>query len=241
VVYQTGTYRCEFEFWAEGSWLGSDAKESRLYLKEFEIFINTFIPENNVPRPFAPSKVFGGDDRSFNKYGGARTNYRVKVLAPRASYSNHIISTYRLAGETSEYDAATSLDGSGRLTFAALNDWSWGGDKKLRWATADTSGLSCSTFRESPSVLRVHCWGNANNPLFDWGGLNDISYDLTVALSLPAQGSSTYEVTGQHDGFPNYEIYLGDQLVYPYEHGGQTPFSLGDGMEIPAYAWGVIW
>jgi hypothetical protein len=59
--------------------------------------------------------------------------------------------------------------------------------------------------------------------------VNDITDLITVTIDFRTM---TYKLTGAHDGFPNYEMYINRQRIHHYEHGAYTPAALGPGLEI---------
>jgi hypothetical protein len=212
-------------------------------LKAYEIQIDTFIPEDNVAHPFMSDRVYKGDDRpDWFKFGDSRTREWLKIIGPAATVYLIDEGPYPDTGPSSVYEASSSLDGYGRLTGEALSDWVPGSPLKIDWDQASASGLSCSSSKLSTSEMRVSCDGNAANPLVwswaQWGA--SITYHLEIHLTFSGDGNVYYEVTGDHDGFPNYGIWVGDQRIYDYYHGSQTPWSLGPPMEMPAYRSGVL-
>ena len=53
-----------------------------------------------------------------------------------------------------------------------------------------------------------------------------------LTLSVDVSPNVSYEVvSGAHDGFPNYEIYINEEQIHGYSHGAQTPSSLFHPME----------
>jgi hypothetical protein len=153
----------------------------------------------------------------------------ISVYQPKATGSLVEFGPSRATGLTAVYDMNTSLDPFGRLTWEALNDWTWGGDKKLQWDQATGSTMHCSTTRVSHIRMTLECHQNESNPLLDDYGYFGITYDFYIDFWFYEYGAIEYLVQGQHDGFPNYEIYVGNQRLYEHDavaH-GQTLLSLG--------------
>jgi hypothetical protein len=88
-----------------------------------------------------------------------------------------------------------------------------------RTATADVVTLD---------VLFHLDWGNPLRP--DGPGINA---DLTVTLQQTRGGPVQYRITGAHDGFPGYLLFLNDDEIYRFDPRaeGQTPLSLFPPME----------
>jgi len=62
-----------------------------------------------------------------------------------------------------------------------------------------------------------------NNPLVTLSP--DIDYDLELVIKYDALGG-TYTLSGSHDGFPCYEVFVGHQAIYTHDSGTQTITSL---------------
>ena len=71
--------------------------------------------------------------------------------------------------------------------------------------------------------LSVDIRYSGTNPLV-WVpfGLNAIDYHVTVLIDFGATGGPTAKVSGDHDAFPNYEIYINRERVHQWEHGENT-------------------
>ena len=119
------------------------------------------------------------------------------------------------------FDAATSLDTHSELTAAALADTLTGAPKMIATDTASQSQL----WLEPPTYitskkLAVRCRCEATNPLVS--GSPGISYSITITIDKTL---GTYSITGTHDGFPAYEIYINGKRVYQHD-----PLATGDGL-----------
>ena len=191
-----------------------------VYLTVLDVTINTFIPENNYPDPrvgWWPG-VTGtgeGDNRSWDRYGSSRTYHQVSIYQPYLVSDNLFESTQiAQAGFSAYYEMSTSLDGSGNLTDEARNDWTEGAPMKVAWGAPDGSSLNCDAHKTSHSVASLECHGNEATPLFWWAP--GITYDFFIDFTFNDDTSVDFLITGDHDGFPNCEIYVGDQLLAAY-------------------------
>ena len=71
----------------------------------------------------------------------------------------------------------------------------------------------------------------AGNPLFSVLGISlapPINADFTITFDVNSDGDIEYAVSGSHDGFPAYELYVDQQLVYSWDPvaEGTSPFAL---------------
>jgi hypothetical protein len=102
------------------------------------------------------------------------------------------------------------------------------GDCHLRHAVGQSDpGSSMSVESAAPTsgkTARIRLRGDAGNPLVR--NSPGIGWDLVVRIDA-TEDPATYEVEGSHDGFPAYELYIDDQLVYSH-HPGSPPFTFGD-------------
>ena len=55
-----------------------------------------------------------------------------------------------------------------------------------------------------------------------------INADIVVSFNLDSDGYIEYAVSGSHDGFPAYELYINQQLVNSWDPiaEGTSPFAL---------------
>jgi hypothetical protein len=83
--------------------------------------------------------------------------------------------------------------------------------------------------------IKVHCVGKASNPLASFLGIPApaIDYDFNLTIDYTNAIDLRYSLEGDHDGFPAYEVYIGNNRVYEHDPiaAGQTPVSLGPPME----------
>ncbi|MCS1407655.1 MAG: hypothetical protein M2R45_00815 [Verrucomicrobia subdivision 3 bacterium] len=215
------------------------------------VTINTFIPHNNVDHPendrnpFRTDRVFKGDNRmaggraTWNENGSYRTQQKFKVIADRDHNPHGLVADafdtngdgrgdsghLFYVGETKLFDSATSLDAAGNLTAAALADTTLGAPFMIARATSSNMSdreIEANYPGSSPKILEIVCKCEVSNPLVVGPRIN---YTITITIDRDA---NTYSITGDHDGFPAYAIYLNGTRVYQYDplRTGKAPKSL---------------
>lgn len=200
--------------------------------KPIEAVLRLFIPAPIVAPPNAPElvtmwnggpiPVYGGDNRGFQRNGGThRAEIRV-VLTPDTTAATPILSTPKMHfGETTEYDRVDAGPVPGKP------DWWW----ELKDEHGDPRR---ATVQPSPANIRVD-YRRVVNPDIWWIDFfvsaalaatdprirhTAMAIDARLRLQLrtnPTSGAVEYHIYGKHDGFPAYEMYLGDKLVYAYD------------------------
>lgn len=226
------------------------------------ITINTFIPHNNVDdpgnmNPFGNDHVFEGDNRmsgtparaTWNKDGSHRTQQRFNVIPFRNmgdadglednayandpdgvkndSWLNHVGATHR-------YHKSSSLDASGNLTAAARADTTLGdAHLKVAEATASSSGMSLSPTWLGDHKIKIRCVVSVGNPLAPSVGGNEIDYDCEITIDYSNASDLRYSLEGDHDGFPAYEVYIGNKRIFQHDPlaTGESLGSLFDPLE----------
>ena len=241
----TGTYTCEAEWYVNYHRVGGDAKQLGAFLTILDITINTFIPMDNVHDPFPWRDVtWEGDDREFARNGSSRASMTLSILQPKAVGGLIETGPFTSAGITAVYDIPTSLDAAGRLTWSARNDWIRGYPEKLDYEQSSGSSMSCTAVPLSNIQMTLECHMNEDNPLHRSWGWFGVTYDFYIDFWFYDDGRVEYLVQGQHDGFPNYEIYVGNQELYTHDlrHHGQGLWSLGRPAEFTGLFYpGMVW
>jgi hypothetical protein len=105
-------------------------------------------------------------------------------------------------------------------------------------AKAGTGGMTESASRSGSSVV-VSLRGVGTNPIQLGAPAIDYAYNITLT---PAGDLLKYSVSGSHDGFPWYGLFIGDALVerhHAYER-DQTPLSLFPPMEFGVSTSGTL-
>jgi len=184
--------------------------------------IDTFIPANWIMNPGNYFRVFGGDDRSFDYFGGSSRMVTVyDVFNPAVNDGDVLSGPFHQTGMTQEYDYPTSLDAMppyGRLTSQAINDWTWDDTLKTRWAMADTSGMSCTSPTrlghpsDQTSAHEFRCTAQASDPLI-WSPY--VRWDLTIRLTW-GLNKIHFEISGCHSYFPHFEAYLSGGVMFQH-------------------------
>jgi len=221
------------------------------------VTINTFIPMNNLDNPwnnapFTENTVFTGDNRhggspdraTWNEKGSHRTHIEFNVVAWQIADSDGLLDNayandpdgvknddyYVHIGTTYEFDKASSLDASGNLTAAARADTHLAdGTLKIGEGTAPKSEvwLVKPIQRIGDKKVAITCRCESQNPLFS--GAPAISYTIVITIDKTDIAAPKYSITGSHDGFPAYEIYINNKRVYQFD-----PLATGEG---PASLW----
>lgn len=206
-------------------------------LKVDTVTINTFIPHNNVDDPLDSNRRFAGDNRNsgsparatWDEEGSHRTQQKFKVIANRSVDINGLVDnafgpnvdSYRHIAPTRSFEASSSLDAQGNLTQQALNDTVTGSPLMIATATAPVTDFDpIITNYTSEKVLEINCRLNSNNPLVT--GSPAINYTLKLTIN---RDSNTYTLTGTHDGFPAYEVYINGKRIYEHD-----PLETGEGL-----------
>lgn len=194
-----------------------------------QLTMQTFIPFNNIGHPanlFSPESrqtVFEGDDRCYQLGGSSRTFQTVTVAPYRylGDADGIVDGSYQVdVGISSEYHKGTSLDGSNRLTQAARNDQTLG-DFLLK----HKQSTQAQRIAEAKTLKLRRAWVNdlllvtfacaATNPLVSYAPSIDLRMSVTLDYRTPNLATATVE--GEHDGFPGYEMYLGNTRIYGFK------------------------
>ncbi|MDF0725777.1 DUF3238 domain-containing protein [Cytobacillus sp. S13-E01] len=147
-----------------------------------ELRLKTFIPQSRILFSESPSLTvyFGGDGRSESWDGTYRTYQKFTIDTAPTDYS---VSYYEDTGTTNKY----TYDSLGKLI-------------STETGKAPVTDLSY-TKRVSGGYLYLDCVVASNNPLV--AGSPDIDYQFTIRVNR----SGGVLLTGNHDGFPAYELW----------------------------------
>lgn len=170
--------------------------------------------------------------RLFNINGSYRMKQTIKVSPfSHIDYDGIVTSYSPSVGQTVSFDKSSSLDAQNHITAAAHADTVRYGDLKYDWAYAPTSNMTTSTNRISNVKCEYFINGSGDNPLVNPSP--NIDYNVKVTLDWTNSTSPKVSVSGSHDGYPGYEVYLGTQRIYEFNPNlaGTTPWALlGDGV-----------
>lgn len=158
------------------------------------IVVRTYIPAEKVTHPPGVGATFKGDLDKDGKRISSRTEQRFVVETdvmrlrpgkPDSEYSQSVGETVRLAR------------GLGSMTGSNT-------------ATSDGSTLDFTITRPSGDSVTVNASGNEANPLIGgYTGSPGITYSFSITVQSPGEdGTVKVTVSGQHDGFPAYEIIV---------------------------------
>lgn len=163
---------------------------------QFTIFSNaddvtvrlmSFIDEPSVGDPYSSCDFLGDGDRNFSYYSSAyRTWQQVKI-----DFASGIARYTEDMGTTHKVCPDGSRDSG----------------------TASLSGLSWDADSFNSSSINFQLIIDAANPLSAAPAIN-AELDITVYKGSGSTTGTT-AVTGQHDGFPNYELWRKDGSLYP--------------------------
>jgi hypothetical protein len=211
-----------------------NAIDSRL-----DIVINTFIPEEWLDTPlewlawlfagptwWTGNSIFEGDNRTdWDINGPSRSKHHITV-----SRMGGIVENRTAVGESRLYHKESSLDASQtHITAAARADTELFDSNMLMARAYSPSKGRADIVRLPSGNLLVTLRFDGSNPLFNVLGLNTISYEMKVTIDFDTM---RYQLTGEHDGFPNYEMYLNQHRIHDFSHGTNNPNALFPPMEI---------
>lgn len=183
-----------------------------------EIGTNAFIPEEWVKNPdFTTGGSLGGDNREIGQ----------RPAGKRAGSSR--IETFIYVELDQEkgpvYVWKEWLLGKSRLR-------KWNAVYNGHFVLADHgAGEANQDAKRNRSVFSRNQWDTVEVTISVTAGLPpkfaagapSIDYELRIELEQrenPNTGDlyASYKITGSHDGFPNYEVWIGGNVVYGYDH-----------------------
>lgn len=210
---------------------------------EFEVSFSTFIPATYVvgpphsfcltggyggrppmPGPRKNQLYFGGDARSF--YPGAES-YRARqavTVVPDSSADPDGLASKEppQVGETLAFAPDAIEDGT--LDESDIDDQL--GDCHLLHArgSASTDGMTAEVTRMDEHSVAVSLSGSADNPLVKPS--EAIDWDLVLIIDTSGD-EPTWQLTGVHNLFPAFEMYVNGEEIYTYSP-GTPPYSFTD-------------
>lgn len=216
-----------------GSATQGDRADARLHWEvtlgetdEYRVNVTTFIRDpwviglrHNVcfPGRSLPRRLyFDGDGRGFDPAAESyRTRQLVTLVTDEDVDADGIVdgSQQNLVGETKSYASDALDDGvideeddDGILNDCSLlhdRDTAHNGDMTVTSVQPVAGGTVLVRLRGGPGnpLLRVHC---------------DIDWDFTLEITDDGT-SKSYRLSGFHDGFPDYEVYIDDRPIYLHD------------------------
>jgi hypothetical protein len=199
-----------------------------------DIKVRAFIPCGAVTSP--TGDLFGGDNRSFSYSGGQSRFEEHLIVAMDLTFANPIIER-----PSSRYWESTRL-------YTSLNDaGQQNGTGNQEWCRQLISSPSVPEIRpasigsfdrpayggklQSGEGIAIEFFMEAGNA-FLGGTPPKLDANIVVFLRQNKGNEPEYRIYGKHDGFPAYEIYLNQQLVYCHDpiRSGDSPLSLFGGL-----------
>ena len=84
---------------------------------------------------------------------------------------------------------------------------------------AGTENMLLTVTRLNMDAVEIKMDGGPANPLAIFAeGFGSLDWDFTIGIDTSG-GTPQWTLTGRHDGFPAYEIYLNDTEIYRYSPG----------------------
>ena len=221
---------------------------------EFTVSLSNFIPHDHVIGPpqsrcdFKTKQLyFRGDNRGFSAFAESFRSRQTVIVAATLETdldANEIkdrTAPANLVGETRSYAPNALADGiiNASDDDAVLKDCHFLHEQR----TASNRNMKVDVRRLSAQAVEVKLSGEVGNPLVNLAPTTDWAFTLTIdASASPAR----WTLSGDHDGFPAYEIYINNMPIYTYDP-GSPPYTfldhlarLGTPMEIPVNRVGTL-
>lgn len=203
-----------------------------------DLRLRLFIPSRAISVPMGPLTTgFDGDNRGFS-YDTGTSRAEIWADINHAPFAQPpLASVKRLAfGQTARYSMDKIADVPGKpFWWKTVRRQPFLDTEMLPDAVAtaevspDTMSISADPVADAFGLsafvsVKLHIKGK--NPLEALAPPFDCNLDVRIARTgLPGY---SYSITGSHDGFPAYELYLDRRLVYSHDpvSFGSTPLSL---------------
>ncbi len=175
---------------------------------------------NSGPTDNRRTLYFAGDDRAFEALAPTFRLRQLVTAIPDATLDPDGIedgSVQNLAGEMRAYAADAMVDG----TIDSADDDGIANDCKLfhQAHLAETDLMDVTVTRTGPKILQIRFSGTLDSPMVGPAQvLGAIDWDFTLTLDTSTE-PGVWALSGAHDGFPAYEIYINGAAVYQYDPG----------------------
>jgi hypothetical protein len=204
--------------------------------EEFKISFSAFIPGDHVTGPptekcfsfdLPPVRqlFFKGDNRNFSATAASfRTRQLVTVIANEAEDADGLKegTIQNLVGESRSY-ASDALD-DGKIDANDEDDIKDDCTLFHDSATAGPDSMVVQIDRVNADTVQVDLDGGPGMPLSTAAQVfGTLDWDFTITIDT-SSGMPEWTLTGEHDGFPAYELYINDTEIYRYSP-GPAPYS----------------
>jgi hypothetical protein len=185
----------------------------RLTPNSVEVKLKTYIPSQAVSlTPAIPTLIYGGDNRSSSYKDTTFRSFQSVIVDPTKSAPQILAS--RDFGESTAYNPL-----SAKWAQAGKPWWWWNlnsGSQPIARATDSVNDSTNKiTVTKNSTGTNITYYLRGANPLNIAAPPIDIN--LTINVRKAANGSLQYQVTGGHDGFPAYELYVNGKRAYEYD------------------------
>lgn len=201
-------------------------------LASVEVKLKTFIPspavslgELNLLGIKVSTDVFGGDGRGFSYKADKFRSFQSALID--MTRGARLLESSREFGKTTKYNAGDiTRKPSDPFWFYNLKP----GAKSVASATqAVNDSTNNITFNNTASDTSVNYKLRGSNPLITPPlQAPPIDANLMVQIRKDNNGQIQYKVSGTHDGFPAYEVYINGKRAYSYDPTStvKSPFNL---------------
>ena len=185
----------------------------------FDLRLRSFIPPLYVvgPEPYCfpftnKSVLYNGNNRSFDPWSAEYKGHQSVTLVPAGPLAlipvNDVGATERFASDAvyqGPYGQTLKWDSVLHDCFL-LDDY----------GQTDNSLMRQQYFNPGQNQQSVQFSGSITNPLTpDWA-TPSIDWNVSVRIDNSNAAAPTYGIVGQHDCFPAWEAYIGNQLINSY-------------------------
>ena len=208
-------------------WLDGDSVTCTVVQTDFVINVRVFIPYNwvNIPHPAHGNEVAEGDKRGFDPTlkGTFRLAQR-EVINPypdMTPFSGPFVEDgYKGAGVSSHYrneDVINFDDGVAHSGLAAVQpSYIKQNAVATNAGVANTDKLQANIEAALSDDLKTFITfvGGAAEPIIF--GAAEIDYEITVGIIISDPLNPKFSISGDHDGFPSYEVYINaNHKIFP--------------------------